>query len=75
MDLECHDSKLKRLDLYLHRLPSSLDITESFLCYNFAQFSLDLDWVEAIDSVEGVVNCELEVQLDMCANGPIEFVE
>jgi len=75
MDLECHNSNLKRLDLYLHGLPSSLAITEYFSCYNFAQFSLDLDWVEAIGSVKGAVNHELKVQLGMHANGTIEFVE
>jgi len=64
----CCYSKLKRLDLYLLRLPSSLAITESFSHYNLTQFSLDLDWVlEAIGSVVGAVNCELEVQLGMCA--------
>ena len=31
------------------------------LSYNFAQFSLDPDWVEAIGSVQGVVNREFEV--------------
>ena len=38
------------------------------LSYNFAQFSLDLDWVEAIGSVQGAVNCKFEVQLGTCAN-------
>src|SRR5882724_9123855 len=74
MDLECHNSKLKRLDLYLCRLPSSLAITESFSCYNFSQFSLDPDWVEAIGSVEGVVNHESFVSLDsFMARGPPYF--
>ena len=61
MDPECRDSKLKRLDLYLRGLPSSVATTESFSCYNFAQFSVDLDWVEAIGSVQGVVNRQFEV--------------
>jgi len=38
-------------------------------------FSLDSDWVEAIGSVQGAVNRELEVRLGTRANGPIEFVE
>jgi hypothetical protein len=75
MDPECRDSKLKRLDLYLRGLPSSLAISESFSRYNFAQFSLDPDWVDAIGSVQGAVNRELEVRLGTRANGPIEFVE
>ena len=48
---------------------------ESFSHYNFTQFSIDPDWVEAIGSVPGVVNCELEVWLGTHANGPLEFVE
>ena len=76
MDPECRDSKLKRLDLYLRGLPSSVATgTESFSRYNFAQFSVDPDWVEAIGSVPGAVNRELEVRLGTHANGPIEFVE
>ena len=75
MDPECRDSKLKRLDLYLRGLPSSLAISESFSHYNFAQFSLDPDWVDAIGSVQGAVNRKLEVRLGTCSNGPIEFVE
>ena len=38
------------------------------LSYNFAQFSLHLDWVEAIGSVQGAVNHEFKVRLGMCAN-------
>ena len=75
MDPKCCDSKLKRLDLYLCGLPSSLATMESFSCYNFTQFSVDLDWVEAIGSVSGAVNYKFEVQLGTHANGPIEFVE
>jgi hypothetical protein len=75
MDTESREIKLKRLDLYLHGLPSSLAITESFSRYNFAEFSLDPDWVENIGSVQGAVNRELEVRLGTHANGPIEFVE
>jgi hypothetical protein len=71
MDPECCDSKLKRLDLYLCRLPSSLAISESFSHYNFTQFSLDLDWVEAICSIQGAVNCKLEVQLGTHANDAV----
>ncbi|KAF8532385.1 hypothetical protein JB92DRAFT_3103830 [Gautieria morchelliformis] len=59
----CHDRKLKRLDLSLHKLPSSLAIAESFLYHNFMQFSLDPNWVEAMGSVEGAVNRKLEVRL------------
>jgi hypothetical protein len=75
MNPESRNSKLKRLDLYLRGLPSSLAIVEPFSRYNFTHFSLDPDWVEAIGSVEGAVNRELEVRLGTRANGPIEFVE
>jgi hypothetical protein len=75
MDHEHRNSKLKRLDLYLRGLPSSLAIAESISRYNFTEFALDPDWVEAIGSVEGAVNHELEVRLGTRANGPIEFVE
>jgi hypothetical protein len=75
MNPKSRDSKLKRLDLYLRGLPSSLAINETFSRYNFAHFSLDPDWVEAIGSIEGAVNRELEVRLGTRANGPIEFVE
>jgi hypothetical protein len=75
MEPERRDVKLKRLDLYLHGLPHSLPITESFSRYNFSDFSIDPDWEETIGSTEGAVNRELEVRLGTRANGPIEFTE
>ncbi|KAF8521681.1 hypothetical protein JB92DRAFT_2890137 [Gautieria morchelliformis] len=74
MDRECRDSKLTRLDLY-KLPPSPVAIAESFSRYNFTQFYLELDWVEAIGSVEGVVSGELKVRLGTRVNGSIEFVE
>lgn len=74
MEAEQHDTKLQRLAVYLHRLPSSLPIN-LFSHYNFQDFSLDPEWIEIIGMVEGAVNRELETWLGMHADGPIEFVE
>jgi len=75
MEPEERKAKLKKLSLYLRRLPPSLAVIDSFSRYNFQDFSPDPDWVEKIGTVEGAVNRELEVRLGTRANGPIEFVE